>query len=94
MSNTWKYLKHADKNAIDLMDVETLDEMIKKSKFESYVRVFDILTNIKKEGMRLNEDQTLCLAHPVKLWGSKAELVLREMRTSLWKMKAEKKKAH
>lgn len=65
---TYQKLRKSDKNAMDMLDVETLDYLLKKCAFESYINMYDTLCNMCKDGMIMNDDYMQCLIHPYKKW--------------------------
>ena len=89
--STYQKLQKSYKNAMDLLDVETLNVLLKKEAFESYINMYDTLCNMCKDGMIMHEDYLECLIHPYRLWGSRAGHILFEMRKGMWDKIRERK---
>lgn len=82
--SAYQKLRKADKTAIDMMDVETLDRLLRNGSFESYINMYDTLCNMCKDGMYMHDDHMQCLIHPYRKWGSRAGHILFEMRKGMW----------
>lgn len=92
--STYQKLRKFDKNAMDLLDVETLNILLKKEAFESYINMYDTLCNMCKDGMLMHEDHMQCLIHPYRKWGSRAGHILFEMRKGMWDKIRERKEGN
>lgn len=89
--STYQKLRKSDKNAMDMLDVDTLDYLLKKGAFESYINMYDTLCNMCKDGMIMHDDYMQCLIHPYTKWGSRAGQILFEMRKGMWDKIRERK---
>ena len=89
--STYQKLRKSEKTAMDLLDVETLNILLKKEAFESYINMYDTLCNMCKDGMIMHEDYMNCLIHPYRKWGSRAGHILFEMRKGMWDKIRERK---
>lgn len=93
MSDTYKFLTKAQKNAIDLFDVETFDYCLKHGLYAELARTYDIISQCYSEGMVLNEFHQAVLLYPMKLWGKRSNQVMFEMKKLLWDRQKEDRAA-
>lgn len=82
--NTYERLKKQEKLAMDMLDVETLEECLTHEAFDVFITMYDCLCNFCKDGMIMNDDYMQCLIYPFRRWGSKASTVLAAMRKEKW----------
>lgn len=80
MAETYRYLPKQQKQAIDQLDANSMDLLLKAGEFGIYVHLYDTLCAMCNEQPFMSEDHTACLLHPLKKWGKKASLMLYEMR--------------
>lgn len=64
---------------IDMFEVSDFDYLLSKGEYGKLGMVYNILHKMNMEGTPLSEEQWEVLRLPKKLWGDKADVIMREM---------------
>lgn len=80
---TYQYLSQAEKDSIDMLEPTDMLGLLKDDDIGNnvlFLRVWTVLANMVRDGMRLNDDQKVCLMLPIQLWGGMMGLELYKLK--------------
>lgn len=79
MTDTWKFLPKAEREALTFADAAYMDMLLEKRQWAAYFTVHSKVALIAAERGRISDDWYDVLIHPYKQWGIRASEKLAEM---------------